>query len=468
MPPVPARCDVVVLGAGPAGLAAAWYATQRGHRVTVIDHAPHVGGLAGSITIDGQSVDFGSHRLHPSIADDLLVDLQQLGTGLQWRSRRGRIRLQGRWLDFPLQAVDLVRHAPKRFAVQVVADAVAAPVRRRTAERRSGPAVSFAEAVRRGLGSGIADAFYEPYAHKLWARRGDELSAELFRRRVPSASSGAIIRRAFARRDRAGFWYPERGFGSICTALAVGVEAASGIVSTGNHVRSIEPVGDEVRVTLRDGRSVAARSLIGTIPTSSLLQMLDAPPDVCAAAAELEFRGAVLVYLTVPRPHYTPFDAHYFPEPSTIISRLSESKHYRTTARDPADRTVLCAEIPATPGDEIWEYDDRALARQVAEDLARIGLPDPAATSSRVERRTHVYPVYRIGHGAHQRVIDEYIDRVPNVVVVGRQATFAHDNTHHALLMGKTVAQTLRPDGRIDRQVWHRVRRAFADHVVED
>jgi hypothetical protein len=54
------------------------------------------------------------------------------------------------------------------------------------------------------------------------------------------------------------------------------------------------------------------------------------------------------------------------------------------------------------------------------------------------------------------------------VVVVGRQATFAHDNTHHALLMGKTVAQTLRPDGRIDRQVWHRVRRAFADHVVED
>ena len=221
-------------------------------------------------------------------------------------------------------------------------------------------------------------------------------------------------------------------------------------------------------MTRRDGRSVVARSVIVTIPSTSLLPMLDAPPEVCAAAGELEFRGAVLVYLTVPRTHYAPFDAHYFPEPSTVISRLSEPKHYRMSPRDPADRTVLCAEIPATPGDEIWQRDDHALARQVADELSRVGLPDPAATSSRVERRTHVYPVYRIGHGAHQRVIDEYIDRVPNVVVVGRQATFTHDNTHHALLMGKIVAQTLRPDGRIDRQRWHDVRRAFADHVVED
>ena len=64
--------------------------------------------------------------------------------------------------------------------------------------------------------------------------------------------------------------------------------------------------------------------------------MLDAPPEVCAAA-ELEFRGAVLVYLTVPRAHAAPFDAHYFPEPSTVISRLSEPKHYRLS---PAIRLI--------------------------------------------------------------------------------------------------------------------------------
>jgi protoporphyrinogen oxidase len=436
--------------------------------VTALDHAPHVGGLAGSITIDGQSVDFGSHRLHPSIDDDLLADLQQLDIGLQWRPRRGRIRLQGRWLDFPLRAADLVRHAPKRFAGRVVADSAAAPVRRRMAQRRSGPAESFADAVRRGLGSAIADAFYEPYARKLWARRGDELSAELFRRRVPSGSTGAIIRKVLAGHDRPGFWYPERGFGSICTTLAAGIEAAAGVVATDSRVRSIESVDDEVRVTLHDGRSVLTRSLIATIPSTSLLSMLDAPTEVRAAAGELEFRGAVLVYLTVPRPVYTPFDAHYFPEPSTIVSRLSEPKRYRTSPLDPVDRTVICAEIPATPGDEIWRRDDHALARQVADELSRLGLPDPGAASMRVERRTHVYPVYRMGHVNLQRVVDEYLDRLPNVVVVGRQATFAHDNTHHALLMGRTVAQTLRPDGRIDRRTWNDKRRVFADHVVED
>ena len=237
----------------------------------------------------------------------------------------------GRWLDFPLRAVDLVRHTPKRFAVHVVADAVAAPVRRRMAERRSGPALSFAEAVRRGLGARRRRVLRAVHA-QAWARGGDGLTTGLFRRRVSSGSSTAIIRKMLARHDRPGFWYPERGFGSICTALAAGVRGGGG-VSCRPAVRldRSSRVDDEVHVTL-------PRRSIGRPPRSVIVTI---PSDLVAADARCATGGLCRRRRTrVPRrgtrlPHRTeqlgsaPFDAHYFPEPSTtVISRLSEPKQW--------------------------------------------------------------------------------------------------------------------------------------------
>ena len=79
-----------------------------------------------------------------------------------------------------------------------------------------------------------------------------------------------------------------------------------------------------------------------------------------------------------------------------------------------------------------------------------------------------MYPVYRLGFEHQRQMIDDHLDQYPNLAVVGRQALFAHDNTHHALLMGKAVVDALGDDARIDRDRWHAARRAFADHVVED
>ena len=73
-----------------------------------------------------------------------------------------------------------------------------------------------------------------------------------------------------------------------------------------------------------------------------------------AAARGLVTRGAILVYLVVPRARYTTFDAHYFPELSTPVSRMNEPKNYRDSDEDPTDRTVLCAEVPCWAGDDVW------------------------------------------------------------------------------------------------------------------
>ncbi|MFL5794365.1 MAG: FAD-dependent oxidoreductase, partial [Actinomycetota bacterium] len=154
--------DLVVLGAGPAGVGAAYRTARAGHRVVVLERAPGPGGAAASFEVDGIRVDHGSHRLHPAIQPRILDDLRGLlGDELQRRPRNGRIFLEGRWIRFPLRPADLARRLPPSFAAGAVADAATAWARRPRAD-------TFAETLRAGLGPTMCQRFYFPYARKLW------------------------------------------------------------------------------------------------------------------------------------------------------------------------------------------------------------------------------------------------------------------------------------------------------------
>src|SRR5690606_38428847 len=207
---------IAVIGAGPAGLAAAWRAAAAGHEVRVLERAAHVGGLSSSFEVTGLRVDHGSHRLHPATPPPILAALRGLlGDDLQTRPRHGRIRLLDRWLAFPLRTGDLLRRTPRPFAARAALDAATAPWRRPRAD-------TVAEVVRAGLGPAVLDAFYGPYARKLWDSDPADLAGELARRRVSASSPTDIVRRLArgARPEGRLFLYPRRGFGAIAEAVA--------------------------------------------------------------------------------------------------------------------------------------------------------------------------------------------------------------------------------------------------------
>ena len=172
------------------------------------------------------------------------------------------------------------------------------------------------------------------------------------------------------------------------------------------------------------------------------------PPDeALAAAGRLRHRAMVLLYLVLDRPRWTEFDAHYFPGPEVLAARVSEPKNYRDDPDQPADRTVLCAEIACWVGDEIWSAADDDLAARLAGELAAAGParadpgggrdPPPAPRVPRLPARVRRRPRRPGGVG----------DRPDGLLTFGRQGLFAPDNTHHALAMGWAAADALRPDG---------------------
>jgi protoporphyrinogen oxidase len=464
--------DLVVLGAGPAGLAAAWRAARKGLSVVVLERADSVGGMAASFEVAGIRVDHGSHRLHPATPAPVLAALRGLlGPDLQTRQRNGRLRVYDRWVGFPLRPGELARTLPRDALRRIARDAVASPL---TPTRSD----SYGALLASRLGPELYGALYGPYAEKLWGLPGDRIDAEQARRRVSAGGLWGIAGRVLRGAARGGaaegqgrvFHYPRRGFGQIADVLADAAVDAGAAIETGAEVTTVRPLSSEVAVSTVDGRTVRAGHVLSTVPLPVLARLARPGPTagVLADAARLRFRAMVLVYLVHGGGRWTPYDAHYLPGPGTPVTRLSEPANYRISAEDPADRSVLCAEIPCAVGDPVWTSTPGELAALVTDGLAAAGLPPVRPAGVEVRRLPYVYPVYKIGYADGLAGLDAWTDGLDRVTTFGRLGLFAHDNTHHALAEAWDAVAALRPDGSRDPVAWSAARARFAGHVVED
>lgn len=456
--------EVTVLGAGPAGLLAALEAAEAGHSVTMVEAADRVGGMSASFEVAGQRVDYGSHRLHPATDPRLMARLKELlGDDLQARERHGRIRLRGRWIGFPLRMVDMVRSLPPTFSASVALDTA-------TGVARRNPTDTFAGEITRRLGPTIFREFYQPYSRKLYGVDPDHLARELADRRVAASSPLQILAKVVkaTRTDGRLFWYPKHGYGQIAERLADAAVDAGVDLRLSSPVDAIDLAGDRPVVTAGSWTG-SADIVLSTIPQRTLANVVSPgpPPPVQSALASLRTRAMVLVYLVLPQSQYTPFDAHYFPEESVEICRLSESKNYRDGA-DPASQTVLCAELACWQRDDVWNASVSDLQAKVVDDLIRSGLPKPNVVHAEVHKLASVYPVYEPQTQDARAEVHTWMESLPNLLSFGRQGLGVPDNLHHVLAMGAAAVDSLDSTAHISASRWRQSLADFATHVVQD
>ncbi|MFO1176150.1 MAG: FAD-dependent oxidoreductase [Paracoccaceae bacterium] len=469
--------EVLILGAGPAGVAAAHALTKGAKaRVRVLERAPRAGGNSTSFQIEGIWCDYGSHRFHPVADPKVIADVKGLlGDDLLLQPRHGRIRLGGRWIHFPLKPLDALLRLPPAFAARLFGDMAVKPFR-----KKGGRAKSFSSVLYDGLGPTISESFYFPYVRKLWGLDPDKLAVTLAERRVSAGSVGKILGKMLRmlpgmKGPTTGrFYYPKKGFGQITGAMVEASRKAGADYAFNADILRIERDGNRVTGVVVKGpegeRRLAAQQVFSTIPLTAAVRLMDppAPEAVVKAAESIRFRGMILVYLILKTDQFTEYDAHYFPELSIPISRMSEPKNYNS-AEGPKGLTILCGELPCDPGEKWWSMSDEELGRQYVGWLNGLGLPVRCEVLRCETRRIgQAYPVYDLDYQRHFDVVDGWLGSLDGFLSFGRQGLFAHDNTHHAFAMAYAAAGCLTPDGGIDRAAWAAHRAEFEHHRVED
>lgn len=444
--------DVVVLGAGLAGLAAAHSLAGARHKVRVIEREPVVGGLARTVTRGPFRFDLGGHRL---FTDDPALDRwirNLLGPEGLIVPRRSRILLRGSYIEYPLRPLDAMSGLGLGTALRIVLDHAARTLARRSGRRRI---VSLEDWVVDKFGRTLFDIYFKDYSEKVWGIGCERISAEWVARRIQGLSLGTALRNAFFRSRGAAartltdrFLYPAQGIGALPERLRRDVERENEVVCGVEAVR-LRHEGSRVRaVGVREGArafDVDGSAFVSTVPLNELVRMLDPrpPAEVLEAAARLAFRDLAVIAIMLDRARATDQSWIYFPERRIPFGRIHEPTNW-SAAMAPEGKTLLVAEQFCFRGDPTWAASDASLAARAVESLAELGLASRREVlDAAVVRVPNAYPLFEVGFERNRETVLAYLRRFENLFPAGRGGTFSYLNMDHALSAGLDAARRI-------------------------
>ena len=173
------RTSVAVIGAGPAGLTAAYELVRRQVPVTVLEGDAMVGGISRTAEREGWRFDIGGHRSFTKVQPveepwhEILPD-----EDFQLRPRMSRIYYGGKFFDYPLKAGNALGNLGPVEAVRCVASYLWARIRPpKNQDTLEGWIVA-------RFGKRRYEHFFKTYNEKLWGVPVDQLPADFAAQRI--------------------------------------------------------------------------------------------------------------------------------------------------------------------------------------------------------------------------------------------------------------------------------------------
>ena len=440
---------VAVIGAGPAGMTAAYALARGGAHVEVFEADDAVGGLSRTIELWGQRVDLGPHRFFSS---DPRVDRawrRMVGDDCRPVDRLTRIYYRQRFLRYPLQPANALWNLGPWEAARCLASYAKQQLRPAT---KPDDGETFESWVQGRFGRRLFEIFFKTYSEKLWGIPCSELDADFATQRIKRFSLGEAIRGAAGlgrQRHKTlvdQFAYPTRGAGMVYERMARGVRRRGGRVHLECPVRRV--MHDERRVyglELEGGGRRHFERVVSTMPLTLLVEGLGEPPrPVREALAELTFRNTILVYLHVAGSELFPDQWLYVHSPELKAGRITNFRNWVPELYGAARSSILALEYWCYDGEPIWSEPDADLFERAVREIRSIRLiPNAPLLGGHVIRLHRSYPVYRRGYKQPLGRVAEYLKTFRGLTPIGRYGSFKYNNQDHSILMGLLAAENI-------------------------
>jgi len=454
--------EVLVIGAGPAGLTAAYCLTKETPSVLVVEKDPvHVGGISRTVKYKDYLFDVGGHRFFSKSKE--VVDLwhEILPGDFIERPRLSRIFYGGKFYSYPLKAFEALNNlgiVESAACMLSYACAKAFP----TAEPRT-----FHEWVRNQFGERLFSIFFKTYTEKVWGMSCDEISADWAAQRIKGLDLGIAVLNALKRSlkprrpVRTGaaptvktliesFQYPRRGPGMMWEAAARNIEARGGTVLMGRDMQRLAyDAGTNLwrlDVSTADGRaeSYTARHVINSAPVRELVEKLVPRPISLFHARALRYRDFITVALMVDKPDLFPDNWIYIHDPSVKVGRVQNFGSW-SPEMVPAGMSCLGLEYFCFEGDGLWASSDADLVALAKAECAKIGIVRPQdVVDACVVRQPKAYPVYDDDYRENMRLIRFDLEQgFPTLHLVGRNGMHKYNNQDHAMMTAMLAARNI-------------------------
>ncbi len=432
---------VAVIGAGPAGLAAALTLQKEGVQVDLFEAQKHVGGLCRSFTLWGHTVDLGPHRFFSSDEKALRLWFQAVGSAFSWVPRQTRIFYQGKYFLYPLELWSTLKNLGIRDSWRSLFSYLWQKC------RFWSNGDDFESWVAHRFGQHLYKIFFKGYSEKLWGIPCRQIDPDFAYRKIRGLSFFDVFKNYFRKKRTfvETFAYPQHGTGSVYQNLAEQFVRAGGNLHLEQPVISLSG-GGEQKVFLETDRQTALFDyVVSTMPLSVLIKQLPrVPMAVQQAAASLKFRNTVLVYLHVDSKNLFPDNWIYVHSPEVQFGRVTNFSNWAIPNNASAPGSVLCLEYWCSENDKLWKMRDSDLISQAQDELKSSGLIPLSlfVLEGAVVRVPKSYPVLQIGYREHVQTLRNYLDSAqPRLFPIGRYGSFKYNNQDHSLLMGLRVAE---------------------------
>ena len=506
--------QALVVGAGPAGLTAAYeLLKQTDIRPIVMEATDAIGGISQTIKYKGNRMDIGGHRFFsksdtimqwwnnvmpiqgmPS-KDDLLIGnsdkpLQKDGPDPQcedrvmlYRNRVSRIFFLRKFFDYP---ISLKISTFANMGLWRTVKAGAGYIKSQIFKLKEDSLENFY--INR-FGRPLYSLFFEGYTEKVWGKHPSKLGADWGSQRVKGLSIYAILKDAitkpFAKDDLnqkkvetsliEQFIYPKYGPGQLWEIVADDVSKMGGEINMSHKVTRINISGQRVvsvESSLADGTTSTTPCdyLLSTMPIKDLIAAIEGieiPEDVKRIASELPYRDFITVGLLLDKmkiKNQTKIKTYANRVPDTWIyvqardvkvGRLQIFNNWSPyLVKEYEEKMFIGLEYFCNEGDELWTMNDKEFIEMAIEELVKIDIIEQEAVldATRVKIQT-AYPAY-FGSYSELSKVRTFLDSIENLYCLGRNGQHRYNNMDHSMMTAMVAVGNIKNGIKEKKAIW--------------
>jgi len=468
--------DVFVIGAGPAGLTAAYCLTKEARSVLVIERDPlYVGGISRTVDYKGFLFDIGGHRFFSKSQEVVALWQEILPDDFITRPRLSRIYYNGKFFAYPLKAFEaLLKLGVFTSAACMISYAYAKIF-------PTPGARTFHDWVRNQFGERLFQIFFKTYTEKVWGMSCDEISADWAAQRIKGLDLATAVMNGLKRSlrldrnaDRAGqsggetvktliesFQYPRKGPGMMWQAAARKITAQGGRILMDRELVALEFDAARnywrIEAAAADGEreTYTARHVVSSAPLRELVERITPTPISLLHARALRYRDFLTVALMVRKDELFPDNWIYIHDPSVKVGRVQNFRSW-SPEMVPDGMSCLGLEYFCFEGDDLWSAADGDLIALAKKEVAQIGLVSPhEVVDACVVRQAKAYPVYDEDYRDNVAAIRLDLETsYPTLHVIGRNGMHKYNNQDHAMMTAMLTARNITAGARL-YDVWN-------------